>query len=384
MYITTSRSYRQILIIVLKVIGVLSIFLVPIALFQVTSASKQHTINRKVQNDQDHTEFQIPKHHLHNLDAPTSNIGQLGELFDVSHRKEDRDNGASILRLKRQADDEQRPSLAQLTAAGTAAGMVFGNEIAAAAQMAASEANNVPGQTSADEDEESGADETPTGQSVDLSALQSLKQVAPQGEPNPVARGESQQAEEADNINLEHMPDSMDSLMRSEQEDMGADQEGSDHVSEQPSASSQVANNQPELTDADEEDIDQDDATNQNPQLTAAHLSGSYLPLQTLDVVQGGPDGVISGINLPPQRLSSAAIDSADDLSAAAGHHYKKKKKKKVKKIIIKKKKKKGKKYKKLKKVKIIKYKKKKVVKKKKKKPMKHHHHHHDHGKYYM
>lgn len=390
MYITKSRSYRQIFLTVLKVIGVVSIFVAPIALLQVISASKQ--ADSKLKNELHERIVFDPRAAESETGSAGQNIGQLGELFDVSQRKDRRDS-KSILRLRRQAgdDEEQRPSLAQLTEAGTAAGVMLGEQLAAAAAAASN--YDDPEQAVADsEGDESDADEA-TGRNLDLSTQQSLKQPAPQGGRPAfnqfVPQQQQQQQDSVDDVNPEQMPDSMESLMRPEQEDMGASQDEGEQSNEQPLASNQEAvGDQQAPTDAerDEDDsIEQNDGDTQASLLSAANLPISYLPVQgqTSDLVQSIPVG-LSG-NIFPNTVSSPMIDSSEDLNAAAGHHYKKKKKKvKVKKIIIKKKKKKSKKYKKLKKVKIVKYKKKKIVKKKKK-PMKHHHHHHhDHGKYYM
>lgn len=370
MYITSSRSYQQILLTVLKVICVVSIFLAPIALLQVISASKQDGIKREVQDGIVHPSIIEPQVSGSEFQTADPNIGQLGELFDVSHTHKNGLDGKSILRLKRQTNDESGPSLAQLTAAGTAAGIMLGDQVAAA-RIATPEANYNPELSAAtDEDDEQSDVDEPTTQNVDLSTLQSLKQ--PAGGFNQVALGE-QQPDQMDNINPDQMPDSMDSLMRSEQEDMGAGQS----ESEQPSASSQVSNDQESLGEDDGDDIERDDSYQHPLPATAADAPGSHMPIvgQTSDLPQAGPNFMAGAIF--PNTVSSPIIDSSEDLSAAAGHHYKKKKK--VKKIIIKKKKK-GKKYRK---VKIVKYKKKKIVKKKK--PKKHHHdHHYDQGKYYL
>lgn len=214
----------------------------------------------------------------------------------------------------------------------------------------------------------------------------------------------------------EQMPDSMDSLMRSEGEnvdtnddDEPAQQAGSNLVNQgEPSADNQgipveyqqtsqlqpLTSKSTSDSDADFDDDDVDvDSSDFDPARAIPAATRNIVGTHNLNSIYTKNNQIPLGA-LNHDRLNSGQVDHANslvapmrdslsDLNTAAGHYYGKKKKKKKVKIVIKKKKhKKKKKYVKKKKVKVIK-----IVKKKKKKPkkkMKKHHHGHDHGKYYM
>lgn len=188
----------------------------------------------------------------------------------------------------------------------------------------------------------------------------------------------------------EKAPDSMESLMKSEADVMGSQNDGEDPSERSSSNLVQDENvgNYPleasNKVDSNQEGDEEDDENSPNE----IRQDNQMLIPQNIPMAGYSPEiGKQFGQSFNPrpfldlpngeQQLILPMRDSISDLNTAAGHYYGKKKKKK--KVVVKKKKKK-------KKVKVVKYKVKKhkvkkVRKKKKKKPMKKHH---DHGKYYM
>lgn len=306
--------------------------------------------------------------------------------------------------------DEHRAqvaSLAELTAAGTAAGLLF-HDLMTQANMQADERSLDP----ADLQEDMGGQQTDAhidqqphfdqGPQPDISVAQRAPVYGASSERQPTAAsasfvdeqghllaGQSSAQEAAQEPpGDEQMPDSMESLLRSEGEDSAADDEADEQANRRAGGSSLV--NADELGGARQpvgappngvqgadsnRDEDEADEAGWRPQegqhdIRVSASGQPYSASQPLGLAARSAEDL-------EQRLVAPMRDSLEDLSVAAGHYYGKKKKKKVKKVkkkvIIKKKKKK-----KYKKVKVVKKYKKKKVKKPKKMA------HHDHGKYYM
>lgn len=287
------------------------------------------------------------------------------------------------------------PSLAELTAAGTAAGLLISDLAARSSQPIVREA---------EPEANSEAANLQTDQDIALDAQDNARPSRPKLAREPTDAAQLDHA----SGNIEAMPDSMESLMNSELNEADEDAEPSQSANESQTQdriyTGKGTKDADELGSEEADDEPQQDDKHitqgsQNHQDLSALNPSSYIPQDTaiyqpetrlisgFDPATGRPIFVEQG-----NHLLVPMQNSQSDLSSAAGHHYgykkkKIKKKKKVKKkVVIKKKKKKVKKYQ----VKIVSYKKKKKKKKvkkvkKHKKPKKHKKlHHHDHGKYYM
>lgn len=300
------------------------------------------------------------QHGVVDLRASASSISRIDR--DHSHLF-NTENDGSITPVG--APELQGPSLAELTAVGTAAGLLVGDLAAKANDLAARQAQ-LP-----DDTNQEGIERQDAAEEHDSPLAMEPRASVEQGEP----------ARAHDQTNLDQMPDSIESLMSSE---MGSDNEKDDSNETEQKADynhpEQPKLDAPQVDEPDEGQVTQDSRNYQD----TYPVSTAGLSPQDLALLQ---ENAMLGYNQAPNGNLVAPIrDSYSDLSSAAGHHYgyKKKKKKKVKKVKKKKKvvikKKKVKKYK----VKVVKYKKKKKKKVKKMKKPKKHHHHHDHGKYYM
>lgn len=289
---------------------------------------------------------------------------------------------------------QQIPNLADLTALGTATGLLLGD---LSAQQATPSNSYNPYEN---------ADDSRFAHNLALQNAYARNEI-PQSY-NPSFQPDVQQNSDSElgatnyvqepkqdlEDSPEKAPDSMESLMKSESDEMGSQNDEEDPSERSSSNLVQDGNvgnypsEAPNKVDSNQEGDEEDGENPPNeirqdnqmliPQMmgysseTGKQFEQSFSPQPFLNLPNG------------EQQLILPMRDSMSDLNTAAGHYYGKKKKKK--KVVVKKKKKKVKIVKKKKKkVKVVKYKVKKYkvkkVKKKKKKPMKKHH---DHGKYYM
>lgn len=275
------------------------------------------------------------------------------------------------------------PSLAELTALGTAAGLLAEDLVAKSNELALKKAE-VPRQVDIDSE----------SQETDGLDRQDASKGSIGGEPSSqqfLTDLKDSSAASNEPAGLDQMPDSIESLMNSE---IGSDDDRSDasEVALQQADLNPLNDPTSEESQSDEPDDGQVTQSSQNHQ-NLYPISNSGLSQEDLALLQANGYNQANVAPLNQAGLAVPTRDSYTDLNSAAGHHYgyKKKKKKKIKKKKIKKKKKVIVKKKKIKKykVKVVKYKKKKKKVKKVKKVKKHkkhkkHHHHHDHGKYYM
>lgn len=299
-------------------------------------------------------------------------------------------------------------NLAELTAAGTAAGMLIGDLAARAGQNGENVYNREDQDDQINTAIQNQRNLASDAVNLDLSVVRPLNdRLLPQDQINlETLDGQQQPEVPVESSAHEQMPDSMDSLMKSEQEDTGVDGQSDSDEMNDPSASVQIQNDNgggvtnpaniisaadissSSSSNGDDEDDNDDGVDRQDlaeymnqVQHNPSSLSNS-IEQSTPNRQHSYIAPIMPAMMTETDQMIAPVRDSSIDLNAAAGHYYGKKKKK-VKKILIKKKKKKKKvkKVKKVKKIKIVKYK----TKKKVKKPKKHHHQqHHDHGKYYM
>lgn len=313
---------------------------------------------------------------------PISSDSEIG-----NHQQESLENQAGVSFAR-----QPTPNLAELAALGTATGVLLGD---LAAQQATS--SNLYNPYEGEENSRFAHNLALQNAYARDEIPQSYNPYQPGAQNsvgfNPENSNYVQQPKQDLEDSSENSPDSMESLMRTDDEDMGVQNNQEDPAERSSSNLVQDENvgnfNEPpsnihDTNDSDDDDDDDGSSSNEkqnNQQMMIPQnmpFMGYPLPVAGRQFEQSlYPQPFLNG----EQQLIVPMRESMNDLNTAAGHYYGKKKKKK--KVVVKKKKKKIKKkvVKKKKKKKVVKYKVKVKKVKKKKKPAEKHH---DHGKYYM